>query len=396
MHGFAAYPSHPTTIGHTIEVAAKLLRQRRTASSFSTWTTESVPGQFIHSPIRTSIETYDFLLFDITYPNFNVIYEVGFAIGRNKPLFPIINVTLADAGKYIRQLGIFDTITHYPIENAEDIYKIISKKDNIKNIYKIDKNIDTQQPVYILDTFRRSEMISRIFSSVKEARIGFRSFDPKEQPRLSAVEAIRQIGSSAGVLIPLLSTEMDGHEIHNYRAAFLIGLAHGLDKETLILQQGEGPIPLDYREFTKPILHPDDVSIAVTEFSLRTFSKLSENSKPSISEPSTFLEKLSLGSPAAENEYRTLHHYFVETHEYRRALRGEGRIVVGRKGSGKTAIFWRVRDRKRENPQLVVLDLKPDGYQLRKFKDQVLSLLQEGTKEHTISAFWEYLLYLEI
>jgi hypothetical protein len=42
------------------------------------------------------------------------------------------------------------------------------------------------------------------------------------------------------------------------------------------------------------------------------------------------------------------------------------------------------------------LDLKPDGYQLLKFKDQVLQLMAGGTLDHTITAFWEYLLLLEV
>ncbi len=43
-----------------------------------------------------------------------------------------------------------------------------------------------------------------------------------------------------------------------------------------------------------------------------------------------------------------------------------------------------------------MLDLKPEGYQLHKFKEQVLDLLEEGTREHTITAFWEYILLLEV
>ena len=43
-----------------------------------------------------------------------------------------------------------------------------------------------------------------------------------------------------------------------------------------------------------------------------------------------------------------------------------------------------------------MVDLKPEGYKLLKFKEDVLSLLQEGTLEHTIMAFWEYLILLEI
>ena len=72
--------------------------------------------------------------------------------------------------------------------------------------------------------------------------------------------------------------------------------------------------------------------------------------------------------------------------------------MVGRKGSGKSAIFLQIRDKEREQSRSknIVLDLKPDGYKLVKFKEQILSFLEEGTYQHTITAFWEYVLLLEI
>jgi hypothetical protein len=59
-------------------------------------------------------------------------------------------------------------------------------------------------------------------------------------------------------------------------------------------------------------------------------------------------------------------------------------------------VFAQVRDHIRPDRKQIVLDLKPEGYQLRKFKEQVLDLLEAGTREHTITAFWEYLLLLEV
>ncbi len=108
------------------------------------------------------------------------------------------------------------------------------------------------------------------------------------------------------------------------------------------------------------------------------------------------LERLNLGASAAENELQELGYYFLETDEFHRTLRGEIKIVAGRKGSGKTALFSQIRDNLREDKRNVVLDLKPEGFQLLKFKERVLDYLEEGTKEHTVTAFWEYLLLLEI
>ena len=73
-------------------------------------------------------------------------------------------------------------------------------------------------------------------------------------------------------------------------------------------------------------------------------------------------------------------------------------LVVGRKGSGKSAVFLQIRDRERSRnrSQNIVLDLKPEGYKLVKFKEVMLSFLEEGTFQHTVTAFWEYVLLLEV
>jgi hypothetical protein len=116
---------------------------------------------------------------------------------------------------------------------------------------------------------------------------------------------------------------------------------------------------------------------------------------PVVAEPRTFLAELNLGASTAENELGELAHYYLDIDAYRRALRGEIQVVAGRKGSGKTALFAQLRNTLRSDKGNVVLDLKPEGFQLIKFKEHVLNYLEEGAKQHTITAFWEYLLLLE-
>src|SRR5262249_35937599 len=75
--------------------------------------------------------------------------------------------------------------------------------------------------------------------------------------------------------------------------------------------------------------------------------------------------------------------------------RGDVRLVLGRKGSGKTAIFLQVRDKLRSRKN-IVLDFKPDGFRLIKFRDRVLSMLDRGSAEHTVTAFCELHLLIEL
>ena len=109
-----------------------------------------------------------------------------------------------------------------------------------------------------------------------------------------------------------------------------------------------------------------------------------------------FLAELSIGDSVAENEFQTLGEYYLRTDEYKRAARGEVNMVVGRKGTGKTALFSQLRDEKRANVRNIVVDLKPEGYQLIRLKEDVLDYLSEGARTHLITALFEYIFYLEI
>lgn len=109
-----------------------------------------------------------------------------------------------------------------------------------------------------------------------------------------------------------------------------------------------------------------------------------------------FLAELSIGDSVAENEFQTLGEYYLRTDQYKRAAREEVNMVVGRKGTGKTALFSQLRNEKRANVRNIVVDLEPEGYQLIRLKEDVLDYLAEGARTHLITALFEYLFYLEI
>lgn len=153
--------------------------------------------------------------------------------------------------------------------------------------------------------------------------------------------------------------------------------------------------PLDVRDSTKSYSHPDDIIDQVAGFALEVTDYLQEVDQPIKASHST-LQSLSFGDPTAENEMTTLGDYYMQTDQFDRALRGEINLVVGRKGSGKTALFLQLRDQIRSDKRNIMVDLKPEGYQLIKLKEDLLSYLTDGSRQHLITAFWEYLLLLEV
>src|SRR5216684_5196535 len=82
--GFIAYPSNPSQIGRTIESAVEQLAKELGVEGFETWRETDVVGRFIANEILNKIEASDCLVADISATNFNVTYEIGFALGKQK------------------------------------------------------------------------------------------------------------------------------------------------------------------------------------------------------------------------------------------------------------------------------------------------------------------------
>jgi len=391
---FVAYPSKPRELANTITDAVDSANSRAGEDRFHAWEHSDIGGKPLAPEILTGIERAPSLIADISRLNFNVSYEIGYAIGVRKPLFLVRNASLASDDEFALSVGIFDTLGHVEYASAEDLAALLLKPRSQVPL-KTEAEVNIKAPVYVLEAPVRTAAIVRIAARVKKARLFYRSFTPSEDARLSAIDAIRHVAESLGVLVPLLSPEYSQAPVHNIRAAFVAGLAHGMEKRTLILQEAKYPVPLDLRDSVEVYSRVDDIDWHIEQFAGDVYEEIQRGHEFE-AETGSLLQQIVLGDPMAENEFKTLALYYVKTDEYGRALRGEVNLVVGRKGTGKTALFFQVRDRVRRDRRNVVIDLKPEGYQLQKLKENVLDYLSEGAKSHLITAFWEYLLMLEI
>lgn len=392
--GFIAYPGQPESIAQTIRDAASLINTD-SSFDFQTWEENDIAGRHLTAPIFSGLKNSNILIADITRLNFNVTYEIGYAIGVGKRAFLVRNNQFTQDKETVTKIGIFDTLGYEGYTNTEELVALIRSIKDLNPLRTITK-LNNRAPVFIIETPLKGDVLTHLISRVKKARLFYRSFTPSEESRMSAIETIMHVSSSYGIIIPLLSPDFKDATIHNIRAAFVAGLSHGLNKTTLLLQDKGGPLsPLDIRDYVKNYTHPDDITNHIHRFSLSVYGKLQKVKEPVL--PSgNLLSTVVFGDPMAENEFQNLGRYYLQTDEFSRALRGEVNLVVGRKGTGKTALFSQVRNHKRSDKRNVVVDLKPEGYQLIKLKEEVLDHLSVGSKAHLITAFWEYLLYLEV
>ena len=79
------------------------------------------------------------------------------------------------------------------------------------------------------------------------------------------------------------------------------------------------------------------------------------------------LVKIDLGKDEAEQDSR-LKEYFLKTTYYENAFSGKKTIIIGRKGSGKSAIFILLQDELEKNDSLVI-PITPDQYSWSALKD---------------------------
>ncbi len=392
---FFAYPEANPLIRDAIQGAAT--STLKNGINLELWQSMNILGFKLDDLIRDRINSASFLAADITYPNHNVLYEIGYAIAADKPVLPTVNDAIKGASENVRSVGLFDTTGYATYSNSTELAEKLSNWETESWSNRYGKKRDYAQPLFILDTYKKTDFRNWIMHAVDESEVNYRLFDPAEVPRLTAAQAFSEISASAGVIVPLLSDNLVDAERHNLRAGFILGLAHGSGIETLAIQYENGPAPLDYRDFVKNSASRVETLRHVSEFCQETLIRNQRPANKGVRLPQSLLAKIDLGSSAAENESQQLGQYFVETAEYARALRAEGAVVVGRKGSGKSAVYLQVAEHHRDAyPTQCVVDLRPASHDLSEMREALTSVMTAGVFDHTIAAFWQYIMYLEV
>lgn len=86
--GFFAYASLPHSIPATIKAAIEDINKTQ-AAKIDSWEDLGIGGKYIIREICNAIDDCDFFCADITTINANVMFELGFAIARDKRVWLI-------------------------------------------------------------------------------------------------------------------------------------------------------------------------------------------------------------------------------------------------------------------------------------------------------------------
>lgn len=390
------YPSQPEIIASTIEETIRQFNRITPGGRWLSWQDLGITGQIIFCEICKAMRSTNLVVADVTTLNFNLLFEIGYAIGLGVPIVPIRDTSYIPDQRVFDELGLLDTLGYVDFENSEELGSKILKLVGSQPLNVQNPPINREQPLYLLRSHVHTDGMIKLMSALKKSGLWFRTFDPKETPRLSLHEAFKQTVSSLGVVAHLVAPQRAGSTAHNARCAFVAGLGMASQKHVLMLQEAVVPQPIDYRDVVRTYSNAVVVPELIIPMIAEVVEELQESRFVPVTLPLKPLEKIDLGDLAAENEIKGLRSYFVATAQYNEAKRGHARLVVGRKGTGKTAIFYGIRNAYKPSHSHLVLDLKPEGHQFTKLRESILNELTPGLQEHVLTAFWNYVLLMEI
>jgi hypothetical protein len=391
------YPSKPQVISSTIEEAASSISAKNTNKSYITWRDLRTEGKTIFCGICKAIVSSSYLVCDITTLNFNLLFEIGYVFGLGKPFIPVFDTTYGHNKKMLAKIGLLDTIAYRTFLNSADLEEAVKGGAPVATLQR-SSNIDTFRPIYYLKTPLDTGGSLRITSILKKSWFRFRVYDPNERSRLQLNWAIRDVDKSRAVVVHLLDPRRrQAAMIHNARCAFVAGLAMASQKRTLLIQEGKADHPIDYRELIRDYESPSHINVIMGEFFRSLVDTLQSPVKSVAAAQRSPLEDIDIGDVAAENEIENLRSYYVRTGQFATARKGHAQLVVGRKGTGKTALFYALRHQiGPERTTTLVLDLKPEGYQFANLHETILQKFTPAVRQHTLTAIWDYVLLLEL
>ena len=412
---FFAFPSRPKGVGESVNLALAHLKTapqiEGTGLRFRPWPDMSVSGRRLLGEITAQIDRSTVVACDVTYPNANVAFELGYAIGRFKRVWLSLDTSIADAARdfnrsYLGLLGLGFSAYENHRELAGSLLADApwntSQETLLGDTYRERRpHSEDATLLYVMPPLSTDAVIA-VREEISESVFHRHPIldDPREFANPTLEWYADKVCDADGVVVHLLSDTHRGADPHNTRASWVAGLAHGMSKPLLMLAHTHFTCPTDYQTLLREHDSAEQASALFRSWhqSVNFRPRRSRRPDQSYSQAPQPLQlrDLSLGEPVAENETTKLDEYFVETSAFFEARSADVSIFVGRRGTGKTASFVALADDFRRDRRNHVCTVKPIGYEV----EGLIHLLSEEWKTaergFLVESLWKFLIYSEL
>ncbi len=406
---FFAYPSALFAGSEAIREAVEQINKSHLVS-IQTWEDLQVTGKNIIQEICRAIDSAQIFCADLTSLNPNVMFELGYAVGRNKRIWLIFDSSFVNFREQFEQFRLLTTTGYARYTNSDNIVAAFHKDKPYSNeetlfgqiIEPILSGVDEQLVLHLKARHDTNASI-RISKDLLSSGIPIIVDDPKETSVQPIAWYGQKIYSSIGVVGHLQNPAREGTQLVNSKYAFVCGLGCGMGRPVLMLAEAEYVTPIDYRD----LLYNYKSAIEASKYLKQWLAPIEKDYREKALQKDAHAGALRLrvdlrdfyvqiGEFLAENEPSTLENYYIETTPYREALAGSRQLFVGRKGTGKTANMLALASEIQTDRDNVVVILQPVGYEIESLVRLFKSYRERDTKGYVIESLWKFLLLTEI
>jgi Cdc6-like AAA superfamily ATPase len=350
---------------------------------------------------------------DLTKLSPNVLFELGYAIARDKHIWITLNPTYPEAKSNYRKLGLLWNIGYAPYENSfmlagDFLEKGPFKKQGdtlLKAMFPSMKQAQREKsPILYLMSEVRSDSSVELTRLLQKSDLPLVTDDPQEVASQPLSWYAQNAFGAHAVVAHLLDEKRASTSsyLRNAQYSLVGGMAYGFAKHLLMLAHYPFNPPVDFSS----LLHVHrtarecrDVAEAWIPVIEEDYAQTREKYRRQRRERRTAagLLQISLGEVWAENERDQLSDYFVVTASYTEALNtSQYLICVGRKGSGKTANLYEVSKELRQDKRNHVCIIKPIDYELDGVVRLLTSSLAQADPGYLTQSLWKFLVYTEL
>ena len=226
---FYGYPSQPAFVGESIANAIEKLNGhptiRQNRVRFRAWPTIRASGKVLAREVMESIDNAQIFACDLTYPNDNVSFELGYAIGRFKRIFISLDSGIEGSGyRFNRHYFNSFSLGYAPYTNYKELVGQVLEQspwiDTDENV--IDRRYrqafarpELPRLVYIKPPVNTTAVL-RTVESIRSSVFGqtYIIDDPLDNPSAPLDWYAEQLMIADAVVIHLLGEEHVNREVH--------------------------------------------------------------------------------------------------------------------------------------------------------------------------------------
>ena len=404
---FSAYSSHDCKIVDQIECAITNLKKNTDCNWISWQKDMHIENALIFCEICKLICQSKAVLVELSDLNFNVLFEYGFSLGLGKKIHPIVGNDF-DFHNIERFLNPILGIGLGKYEENKLFHKLSKKKfwdkEQQKQVYDFKQehiigealDIEANSLLYIknVDSPLVSDAIEREIDNFNIDCI----IDDAQEEKYNLIWYSKQIKRSFAAIIDLGLSHKTDNLKHFLKCALISGICVATGRRTLILNSVHAPKPSDIISFIKDYSSPKSASRKVYRFlndHANSFAIINTYISTLNKKRETVFDDIDLGEHVAINDKYFIDRCFVHFPEYNSLKKNGYKLIIGRKGTGKSAAFFHFKSNEKKRNEIVIHQLF-DKYNLNDIYSLTQSFKDTNEKNKITTAFWEFVLFITI